>query len=87
MNESQSSSEMNPSHQVESILSCETHSHLFGLVEAVLVAVGEVESCEFLAQFLLRAGYHVQSGVQFNVTGTLRRKEMQQHHIVTVNLN
>ena len=46
-------------------------SHLFGLVEAGLVTVGEVESCELLSQFLLRAGYRLQCCVQFNVTGTL----------------
>lgn len=50
------------------------NSHLLGLVEAVPITVGEVESCELLSQFLLRAGYHVQGCVQFNVTGTLCKK-------------
>lgn len=45
--------------------------YLFCLVVAVLVTVGQVKSCKFLSQFLLRAGDGVQSRVQLSVTGTL----------------
>ena len=60
-------------------------THLLGLVEAMLITVGEVESCELISQFLLRADYHVQCCVQFSVTGTLFKegKTSSEKHLHT----
>lgn len=54
-------------------------SHLLGLVVAVLVTVGQVESGELLTQSLLGAGDGIQRCVQLNVTGALGENSRCKH--------
>lgn len=51
------------------------HTDLLWFVEPVLVTVGEVEPAQLFLQFLLGLGELVQSSLQLQVTGPLRRPE------------
>lgn len=63
-------------------------SHLFDFVQAVFVAVWQVESGQFVSQFLLWFSDLVKGRLEFDMTGTLEKHNNRMHEFnILLNAN